>query len=260
MNTRLAKLRSKLAGGELSCGMWMAIPSPTVAEIVADAGFDWVLVDAEHHPFNPETLLHMLLAFRGSDTVPIIRLANNDAVMIKQALDMGFEGVLLPNTNTAADTQRAVEACRYPPMGKRGFGPTRPSGYFRDGGAYGRTANDSIICAIQIEDVRGADEIEQIVKVPGLDWIFIGPYDMSGTMGIFGQVEHEELWEVMRKILRGAKAAKIPAGIPAQNPDDIERMREAGNQLFTIGQDVAIVRAATDHVVKVFGEKMKAWE
>jgi len=241
-----------LAAGQLSPWAWIDLASPMAAEIMADAGFDWIVVDAEHHPFNPETLLHILMAFRGSDTVPVIRVPWNDPVMIKQALDMGFEGVLTPQTNTAEQVRQAVAACRYPPVGRRGFGPTRPSGYLRDGGAYARTANESVICAIQIEDICGADEIDEIVKVPGLDWILIGRYDMSGTMGIFGDVEHDDLWKAVRKILQAARKASISAGIPLGGPEEIERTVEAGSQLVCIGRDCIYLQSAADNALRAF--------
>src|SRR3989304_4928369 len=128
-NRRAINLKKKLASGGMSSGLWISLPCPTACEVIADAGLDWVVVDAEHSPFNPETLQHMLMAFSGRTTVPLIRVPWNDEVMIKQALDMGWEGVLIPQVNTVDDARRAVAACRYPPMGKRGFGPRRAGNY-----------------------------------------------------------------------------------------------------------------------------------
>ena len=223
MSKRTEKLRKKLAAGEFSPWAWIDLASPMCAEMMADAGFDWILVDTEHAPFNPETLLHILMAFKGSDTVPMIRVAWNDEIMIKQALDMGFEGIVTPQTNTAEEARQAVAACRYPPVGRRGFGPMRPGRYYRDGGQYVREANESIICAIQIEDICAIDEIDEIVKVPNLDWILIGCFDLSGTMGIFCDVEHPDLVKAVEKILSTARKAGLTAGVSLGGPRALER-------------------------------------
>lgn len=254
MSKRTEKLRKKLAAGELSPWAWIDIASPMVAEIMADSGFDWILVDTEHNPFNPETLLHILLAFRGSDTVPIIRVPHNNEIIIKQVLDMGYEGVITPQTNTPEETRRAVSACRYPPIGTRGFGPMRPSGYYRDGGEYVRTANESIICGIQIENVCGANEIDDIVKIPGLDWILIGRYDMSGSMGIFCEVEHPDLWKAIKRISDVAKKAGIPFGVPLGCADTIQKTIAAGSQLICIGRDSIYLQSGADNALKAFHE------
>ena len=235
----------------------MYLASPMAAEIMADTGFDYIVVDAEHQPFNPETLLNILMAFRGSDTVPLIRVPWNDPIMIKQALDMGYEGVVTPQTNAAEEARRAVDAIRYPPMGNRGFGPARPGRYFRDGGEYARTANESIICAIQIENVSGAHDIDNIVRVPGIDWILIGPYDMSATVGKWYDVEHPELWKAIKKIMDTAKNAGIPAGVPLGGPDAIQRMLDAGSKLVFIGVDCGYLQSAADDALRRFREIVK---
>ena len=143
--TKMINLKKKLAEGYISPGMWVSAPSPTICEIVADVGVDWILVDAEHSPFNPETLHHMLMAFKGSDTVPIIRVPWNDHVVIKQVLDMGWDGILIPQVNTLEDVRQAVKACRYPPQGQRGFGPRRAGNYYRDQIEYTRLWGSSRI-------------------------------------------------------------------------------------------------------------------
>jgi len=254
MIKRLQKLRKKLAAGEACPGMWMQMCSPMSAEIIADAGLDWVIFDSEHHPFNPETLFHILLAFRGTDTVPLIRVPWNDTVMIKQVLDIGFGGILTPNTNTPEEVRRAVAACRYPPVGIRGAGWTRPSQYSRDGGEYIREANESIICAIQIENVIGAEQIEEIVRVPGLDWIMTGPTDMSGTVGEFPNTRHPDLQKALGRIFKVAREAGIPcsSGMPLYTAEEIREARAAGQQLIAVGADVPLLRGAVDNSLELF--------
>lgn len=252
MSKRTDKIRKKLADGEVCSGIFFYLASPMAAEIMADTGFDFVVVDAEHLPFNPETLLHILLAFKGSDTVPMIRVPWNDPVMIKQALDMGYEGIITPQTNTVKEAQKAVAACRYPPVGTRGYGPTRPTDYYKDNGKYVRTANESIICAIQIENVSGAHDIENIVKVPGIDWILLGRYDMSASVGNFCDVEHPDLRKAIKKIMDAANEAGVPAGgLP------LGERPELTQKIVFVGTDFSFLQSAADSALKTFRETVR---
>jgi 2-keto-3-deoxy-L-rhamnonate aldolase RhmA len=222
---------------------------------MADIGFDWIVVDSEHSPFNPETLQHLLMGFHRSETVPMIRVPWNDPIMIKQALDMGWEGLVTPQTNTLDDAQAAVAATRYPPLGNRGFGPRRAGRYYRDQTAYVQQANEEIILAIQVEDISGATEIERMVQVPGIDWVLIGRYDMSATLeGMFCEVDHPQLWEAYQHIIDVSQQAGLPAGVPlgGASPANLERYRQVGGQLMTIGEDLGYMQEAAL-------EAMKAW-
>lgn len=256
-NKRAINLKRKLAKGAYSPGIWVSLPSPTACEVIAGAGFDWVVVDGEHSPFNPETLQYMLMAFKGSDTVPIIRVPWNDHVFIKQALDMGWDGVLVPQVNTTDDARRAVVSCRYPPQGKRGFGPRRAGNYYRDQGEYVRFANDSVICVIQIEDVSAADQIDEIVKVRGIDWVFLGVCDMSGTTERFLELDNAELQKAIRKILGAAQSAGIPTGNAGGGVESVEKILSLGCRLVVLGEDTIYLKEGADKALKVFHETIK---
>ncbi len=256
INQRALKLKKKLATGACSPGLWISIPSPTSCEIVAGAGFDWVVVDTEHSPFNPETLQNLLMAFTGTETVAIPRVPWNDPVLIKQALDMGWDGVLTPQTNTPEEARRAVEACRYPPLGNRGFGPRRAGNYYRDQAEYVRLANDMVICAIQIENVSALRCIEEIVSVPGIDWLFVGPCDMSGSLGKFLELRDGQLWDAIRQIFRTAQKAGIPTGDPLSGLGNLEETLALGCQLVCLGEDTSFLQQATDNALSVFSNLM----
>ena len=251
------QLKKKLASGKLSPGIWSVLPSATVCEVIAAAGFDWVIIDAEHSTYNPETLLHILMAFNASDTVPIIRIPSNDDVIIKQVLDMGAGGILVPQVGSIKDVQQAVSACKYPPAGRRGCGPRRASNYFRDLEDYLRCANDAVVCAIQIENVSMAEQIDEVVKIPGLDWVLLGPYDLSGTMGCFGDMDNPELWKTIRKILDAAHAAGLPTGNPLGNAETINKTLELGCQLVTLGDDMSYLKQGIDNALKTFDDVVK---
>ena len=242
LNKRAIDLKRRLAAGEFTAGIWIEIASPMVCEIIAGAGLDWVIVDAEHSPFNPETLHHILMAFKGSDTVPIIRVPWNDHVMIKQVLDLGFDGILVPQTNTAEAARSAVEACRYPPMGRRGFGPMRASNYGRDQDEYTKLANDLVFCVIQIEDVRAVDQIDGIVSTPGIDGIFVGRCDMSGTTDRFLDTDSSEVWNAVESIFATATEAGIPVGGALFGVENIEKNLQKKWQLIEIGEAHAFIK------------------
>jgi len=252
INRRALDLKKKLAAGEFSPGIWMSLPSPTACEVIAGAGLDWILVDAEHSPFNPETLQYMLMAFTGSQTVPIIRVPWHDHVMIKQALDMGWDGVLVPQVNSAEEARRAVAACRYPPVGNRGFGPRRAGNYHRDQDEYVKFANDSVICVIQIEDLAGAAQIDEIIRVPGIDWILVGPCDMSASTGRFLDLENPELWQAVGKVFETAQAAGIPCGNAVDGPENVGQTLDLGCQLVVLGEDTGYLKEAVDNALQVF--------
>ena len=193
MLERGAALKARMNAGTVVYGAWAALPSAMVAEIVADTGFDFVFIDAEHGPIGLETLVGMLMAFRGSATVPMVRVPWRDAVMIKRVLDAGVEGILAPNVRSVDEARAVVAACRYPPNGERGFGPLRASAYYRQVEGYVPDANANLIVATQIEDKRAVEDIDAIVAVPGLDMVMIGPNDLSGTYGLFRQHNHPTL-------------------------------------------------------------------
>lgn len=257
LNKRALNLKRKLANGQASPGLWVSMPSPTACEIIAGAGLDWIIVDAEHSPFNPETLQHMLMAFRGSETVPLVRVPWNDHVIIKQMLDLGFDGVVVPHTNAEEEARKAVAACRYPPAGRRGFGPRRASNYYRDQEEYVKLANDSVICAIQIEDVAAADRIEEIIQVPGVDWVLVGPWDMSGTTLNFGAIESDEVQGAIRRIFQVAQAAGLPTGNAYCGIDHIEKALDQGCQLVVLGEDADYLKHSVDGAVEAFRKAIK---
>ena len=249
LTTRALELKQRLAAGETTCGMWVGLPSPVICEIVAGAGFDWIVVDAEHAPFNPETLMYAAMAFKGCKTVPIVRVPANDETITKLVLDLGWEGIVVPRVDTADEARRAVGACLYPPLGNRGYGPRRASSYYRNADGYVKMANDSVICAIQAESITAVRNIEEIVRVHGISWVIVGPNDLSGTVGVFRDHEDPELLEAISTVLRTAQAAGIPCG------NAVAELRESlkmGCQLVFLGEDLNYLREATDEAVADF--------
>src|SRR6185312_4154546 len=253
MSERSMKLKNRLRGGETTFGAWLTVANPMIAEIMAGAGFDWVFIDTEHGGFSNEGFQTCLMAFNGSPTVPMTRVAWNDHVLIKQALDMGAEGILIPMVSSAAEARAAVSACKYPPEGTRGFGPRRASDYGRNTDAYVAQANDSVIVTVQIEHVNGVAQIDEILDTPGIDVVCLGPTDMSGSAGVLRQFNHPVVVDCITKVLTAAKKRKLPACLGVTRPDEETRRWAAlGANFMVTCEDVSAlgtaVQRSLDHM------------
>jgi 2-keto-3-deoxy-L-rhamnonate aldolase RhmA len=244
MSERSSKLKTRLRQGETTFGAWLTVANTTIAEIMAGAGFDWVFIDTEHGGFSNEGLQTCLVAFNGSPTVPMVRVAWNDHVLIKQALDMGAEGILIPMVSSVAEARAAVSACKYPPEGTRGFGPRRASDYGRNTDAYVAQANDSVIVIVQIEHVNGVAEIDGILDAPGLDVVCLGPTDLSGSAGVLRQFQHPTVVDGMTAVINAARARQMPASIGITFPDEeMHKWYSAGANFIFCGDDVSLLAA-----------------
>lgn len=241
---RVAALKKRLKAGEAVLGAWLSLTDPVVGELMARAGFDYLLIDTEHGAWDLIALQNMLMAFNGTNTVPIVRVPWNDHVRIKQMLDMGVEGIMAPMVRTVEECRALVRSCRYPPVGTRGFGPRRASNYYRDIDSYLAAANDAIFVMPQIEDIATVGVIDAFVAVPGIDAVAIGPNDLSGTTGLFRQNSHPTNTGAVDKIIARAKAAGVPVclGIntkPAQQKELVAR----GVTILLVAADVDLIAA-----------------
>lgn len=249
MLERAARLKKRMHDGELSFGAWLTMPSVNVAEIMAGIGFDWIFIDTEHGPFDAGSLQVALAGFNGSPTVPIVRVAANDAVRIGQALDLGAEGIIIPQVEDAEAAYRAVAACRYPPRGGRSFGPRRASNYYRDIEAYVAAANDCLLTIVQIESLRGVREIDSILDVTGIDAVFVGPMDLSGSAGVLRQTDHPAVTDAIEQVLAKCRTKNMPSCAGMSTP---ARARQTGANLILTGDDAAILRTCTLEALKSY--------
>jgi 4-hydroxy-2-oxoheptanedioate aldolase len=178
-------VRRRLAAGEPSIGTWLSLPSPEAAEYISKVGFDWLVADAEHNPMDIRTLAQMFAAMANSATAPMVRIPWNNPEHFKRVLDAGAWGVVVPMVNSKDEAERAVEACRYHPVGNRSVGGGRHALSFgADATEYYRNANDEILLVLQIEHIDGVNNVDEIMSVPGVDACFIGPNDMAASMGL----------------------------------------------------------------------------
>lgn len=177
--------RRRLAAGEPSIGTWLSLPSPENAEYVSKLGFDWLTVDTEHNPVDIRTLAQMFAAMSGSGTAPMVRIPWNNGENFKRVLDAGAWGIVVPMVNSRAEAEQAVEFTRYAPLGNRSVGGGRHAMSFgTTASEYYSHANDEILLVLQIEHIDGVENADEIMSVPGVDAMFIGPNDLAASMGL----------------------------------------------------------------------------
>ena len=245
----LLKERMKL--GEKIVGGWITMTDPIVARIFSQVGFDFVLFDLEHSAIHQETLQTMLLLFEGSQTCPIVRVPGHDPIWTKWALDAGAEGIVFPNVRTEQEARQVVQMTKYPPQGVRGFFPRVASNLTTQMSEYLDGINDRINVWIQIEDIQAVDHLDAIFSVEGVDAVFVGPADLSLSMGILSQWEHPEFQEAIQNILKSGAKHHLPIGYPVDDTAEkaLFRLRQ-GFQFVTTGMDSLLLQRAARDVLK----------
>lgn len=247
--------RDKLAAGKTLLGTCITFFDPAVTEALSRV-LDFVWIDTEHNPISVERVQAHLMATKGTQTTPLVRVPANDPVLIKPILDVGAAGVIVPLVQSADDVRHAVAACRYPPEGIRGFGPRRPSGYGARGGPeFCNLANRTIITIVQIEQAEAFKNIDEILAVPGLTSIVVGPNDLANSLGHTGQPRHPEVLRAIDSIISRAQAAKVPMGIAVgDDPELLVEWCDKGVNWIAIAADYGLLmRSATQLTERVRG-------
>ncbi len=239
-------LRHRLQRGELCIGTWIQIGHPAVAEVLANAGFDWIAADCEHTDIDVTPFADLARAMHGRGPVPLVRVRENDTLAIRQVLDMGAEGVIVPLVNSAAEAARAVKAAKFPPAGVRGYSFSRMNNWGVDFDWYAANANDRTLVIVMIESRDGVAHIDDILAVDGVDGVFIGPYDLSGSYGIPGQTDAPVITEACTRVVAACRAAGKAAGlhIVKPTPDSIARAIADGFTFIALGVDTVFLNDA----------------
>lgn len=232
-------------------GTWLSINSPTVAEVTASLPVDFVVIDTEHSAMGLETVENMVRGVDAvdGDTGSIVRVPGNDKDHLKRVLDIGVDGVLVPRIETAEEARDLVEATTYPPEGDRGIASGRASDYGGDFQEYVEHADDLVVTIAQIETKRGVENASEIAAVEGIDAIFIGPADLSGSLGIFAQWDSELLDQYINDAIRASKEHEKPVGTLVIQPEDIETRIDQGFDFLAVGKDTATLGSGTDELV-----------
>ncbi len=247
------RVKQRLAAGHKVLGCWSALGDPVAAEILAQSGFDFLIFDQEHGLGEPIHLVRQLHAISATPTTSIVRVPWNDPISLKRVLDTGVEGVMIPSVETAGQAADAVAACRYPSAGRRGsaIGAIRASDYGL-AGDYAATAADNLMIICQIETVTAVENIDAIAAVPGVDLLFIGPYDLSGSAGHFGDIAHPEVSALIDRAKKGIADAGGPVGTVPHPGGTWQEMFDQGYDMVTGGSDVNFLRDPSLATVRDF--------
>jgi 2-dehydro-3-deoxyglucarate aldolase len=222
-------------------GTWIMSASPIVAEAVGHAGFDWGVVDMEHSPLEIMQVAQMLQALSATKLVPVVRVPWNDPVVVKRVLDAGATTILFPFVQTADEAKRAVASTRYPPEGSRGLAGMSRATKFGTTANYARTANETMGVIVQLETPEAMRSLEAIAAVPGVDALFIGPGDLSASMGHAGQATHPEVMESMSRAAQAARSIGKPVGTVGGTAEVVAQYRAAGFDYVAIASDLGLL-------------------
>jgi 4-hydroxy-2-oxoheptanedioate aldolase len=238
--------KSALRGSRPLVGVWSMSNSTNAIEALGHSGYDWLLLDGEHSPQELADAMNHLRALAASPTMPIVRLATNDATLFKRYLDAGVTTVMVPYVQDVAQARAAVQGMYYPPMGQRGVAVMHRASRFGRVADYLRTANDGMCLIVQLETQEAIAQLEDIAAVDGIDALFLGPGDLSATMGHLGQPDHPKVQEVIADAFQRARRAQIPMGILAANPAAAERYIAMGFAFVSVANDLAMLVHTAD--------------
>lgn len=248
LNKRRAELKRKLANREKVFGSWICIAHPINAEIVSRSGVDFVGIDMEHTVISLDQALSIIMSCQANNTLCLPRISSHDPTEIKRLLDAGADGIIAPTVETAEQAESLVRCCHYPPLGKRGFGISRGQGYGFDFDEYVETWPRVGTLIVQIETVKGIENIDRILAVEGVDGAMIGPYDLSGSLGVPGKLDHPAVQEATASFVAACKKAGKAAGphIIYPNKDSIAEAFEKGCTFVVLGADMFALKAWSD--------------
>jgi 4-hydroxy-2-oxoheptanedioate aldolase len=248
-------LRKAWASGKGTVNGWLGIPSAFSAEIMAHVGFDSITVDMQHGIVDYQAMVGMLQAISTTSTVPLVRVPWREAGIIMKSLDAGAYGIICPMVNNAAQAEEFVSYCNYPPRGQRSFGPIRATIY---GGAdYGQHANETILSIAMIETVEALENLDAILATPGLSGIYVGPADLSNSMGETPKLDPEapRVVEALKTIVAGCRKHKVWAGIHCGSTAFAKQMHKEGYNLVTLLNDARMLGMQASAMVQEMGQK-----
>lgn len=218
-------LKQKLKMNELTIGSWITIGHPAVIDIMASAGFDWLVIDMEHTSIDLTTAHNLISTIQANGMKALVRVSKNEEVIIKRILDIGADGIVVPMIKSKQDAMEAISYAKYPPIGNRGVGLFRAQKYgigFED---YKKWVNDELVIIAQIEHYKAVENIEEIILTEGIDGVIIGPYDLSGSLGYPGEYHRDDVKDGINKVLRVCNEYNIPSGFHVIESDP-EKLQE----------------------------------
>jgi 2-keto-3-deoxy-L-rhamnonate aldolase RhmA len=257
---RARSLKESLQDNIPTIGSWLQLGSSTVTEIMARCGFDWLVIDLEHSATTLAQAQEMLRVIDLTGCTPLVRVSANDPTLIKRVMDAGAHGVIVPMVNTVQEARAAVSAVRYPPTGTRGVGLWRAQGYGLSFAEYQEWLERESVVVVQIEHIRAVENIEEILAVPGVDAFLVGPYDLSGSLGVPGELEHPDVVGALAQVESVARKTGKTAGyhVVDVRPEPVLEKLAAGYHFLAYGVDMLFLAQAARAGMKALRESMAA--
>jgi 2-keto-3-deoxy-L-rhamnonate aldolase RhmA len=237
----MTSLKTRLEGRELTVGSWITLGHPAVAEIMAKAGFDWLTIDMEHSAITLHQTQQLIQIIELSGVVPLVRVGKNEPNLIKRVMDAGSHGVIVPMVNSMEEAEQAVASVKYPPKGFRGVGLARAQSYGADFEGYRRWNETESVVIVQVEHIKAVENLESILSVEGVDGLIIGPYDLSGSLGVPGQFEHPEVVGALQRVKDVTKAMNAVSGFHVIPPDPREVARKTDEGYLFVAYSLDIL-------------------
>ena len=236
-------LKKKLTDNDLTIGSWLSFGYTPVCEIMAKAGFDWLVIDMEHTAIGTWQAQQLIQVIDLAGCVPLVRVGSNDPLLIKRVMDAGSHGVIVPMVNSREDAQKAVSAIRYPPLGSRGVGLARAQAYGIGFEEYRKWAQEETVLIVQIEHIEGVTNLKDILAVDGVDGFIVGPYDLSGSLGVPGDFDHPSMVDALREVERHIQKASKVAGyhVVHSNHDELLSKIGEGYKFVAYGDDMVFM-------------------
>jgi len=258
MDVPVNRFKRAIREGRAQIGLWIALADPGCAELCASAGFDWLLLDAEHGPNDLRTILAQLQAVAPYESHPIVRLRVGDTHMIKQVLEVGAQTLLIPMVETGEQAASLVAAMQYPPAGVRGVGAAlgRSSRWNRMA-QYLKQAGEQMCLLVQIETRRGVENVREIAATSGVDGVFIGPADLSASMGHLGNMTHPEVLATIERLIGEIRAAGKAPGILMGDEKLVQRYLELGCKFVAVGADTILLAQSADRTATRFKDLVR---
>ena len=241
-----------LAEGRQQIGLWSSLSSNYTVEVIAGAGYDWILLDMEHSPNDLESLLAQLQASAPYPTHPVVRVPWNDMVGMKRVLDVGAQSLLVPYVSSAEEAAAAVSHTRYPPRGVRGVAGTTRATRFGRVKDYAKRAHEEICLLVQVETQAALDNIEAICKVDGVDGVFVGPADLHASLGHTGEIANPQVKPLIDDAIRRIRKAGRAPGILTPNEADARHWLDCGALFVAVGADVGILARGAEALAAKF--------
>lgn len=246
-------LRKRILNNELTLGSWITIGHPNVAEILANAGFDWLVIDIEHNPIDYSMVQQLITTIQSKGVAALVRVNKNEEVTIKQVLDAGADGVIVPMVCSKEDAQKAVDYAKYPPIGKRGVGLARAQQYGTMFEEYKKWVAEDLVVIAQIEHIDAINNLEEIVSVDGIDGTIIGPYDLSGSLGKPGAFNEPDVKAALEKFDTICKEKNVNMGYHMVNSDPatVQQKIDEGYRFIAYGTDFLFMGDTAANGMKV---------